>query len=93
MSFSDMRKYKLFNMAIIDFVITFIAVFLIHYYIWTHPIHMKNTTERTTLQYISSLLLLFITAVGLGVLLHYFLGIKSGLSGHLGFNDIPDINR
>ena len=94
MSFvSDLRKFKIFNMAIFDFVATFICVFIIHYYMWSNPIHMKDPTKRTYLQYFTSLTFLFITFIGFGVILHYLFNIQSGLSAYLGFNDEPNKNR
>jgi hypothetical protein len=82
----ELRKYRILNMAIFDYVATFIIVFLIHWYMWNNAI-ITNKNERTYTQYFASLLLLSITAVGLGVIAHYIFGIQSALSGYLGFND------
>ena len=88
----NLRKYKLFNMAIFDFIMTFIIIFILHLYMWFHPLDdMKN--QRNIWQYLISLLLFFVSAIGLGVIMHYFFGIKSALSGYLGFNLQPNKNR
>ena len=80
-------------MALFDFAATFIVVILIHYYMWSRPIYMKDPSKRTTIQYIISLIFLFITFIGIGVIVHYFAGVQSGLSAYLGFNDMPNITR
>ena len=88
----NLRKYKIFNMAIFDYVMTFIFIFILHLYMWLHPLDdIKN--KRNIWQYLISLLLFFISAIGLAVIIHYFFGIKSPLSGYLGFNLQPNKNR
>ena len=79
-------------MAIFDFVVTFIFVFILHFYMWQNS-NIQDKKKRTYIQYILSLLLLYVTFIGIGVMLHYIMGIKSGLSFYLGFNDKPDVNR
>lgn len=91
----NLRKYKIYNMALFDYFITFVFVFFIHLYMWRNPLYMDITTKnnRNLIQYISSFILLFISFIGIAVIFHYIFGIKSGLSAHLGFNNIPDKNR
>ena len=82
----DLRKYRIYNMAIFDFVATFVVIFFLHLYMWNYA-KVTNKNERTYLQYFGSLILLFIASIGLGVIVHYFVGIQSALSGYLGLND------
>lgn len=83
------RDYRLYNMAIIDHVMTIIGVYLIHLLMWKYPLNMKNPEKRTWSQYFISLLLIYVTFIGLGVISHRIFNIQSGLSAYLGFNDIP----
>jgi hypothetical protein len=50
---------------------------------------MKDKNKRSYVQYFSSLVLIFVMFLGLGVIFHRIFGIKSALSGYLGFNDMP----
>lgn len=84
---SDLRQYRIFNLAIFDLSFGFVFAFIIHLLLWIYPLDMKDKEKRTTLQYIASLLLIFIMVVGLGVITHRIFGIKTALSAHLGFND------
>lgn len=88
----NLRKYKIANMTIFDFVVTFIFVFFIHLYMWKNPLDIKKD-NRTYMQYFISLLLLFISFIGLAIIIHYIFGIKSALSAYLGFNSMPPANR
>ena len=90
---TELRKFKILNMAIFDFIATFVCVFIIHYYMWTHPIYMKDPTKRTYVQYFTSLIFLFVTFIGIGVIMHYIFNIQSGLSAYLGFNDMYNKNK
>lgn len=87
MIIENLRKYKVMKMALFDLVMTFIAVLIIHSLMWAYPLDMKEKNNRTWLQYISSLMLLFVSFIGLGVIFHRLFGIKSALSAYLGFND------
>jgi hypothetical protein len=51
---------------------------------------MKKPNERTWVQYIISLTLLYISFIGLGVIIHRIFRIESALSAYLGFNDKPN---
>ncbi len=85
----QLRKPKFLNMAIFDLVATFIGAFIVHILLWIYPLDMKEKEKRTSLQYVSSLILIFIMFLGLGVIFHRIFGIKSALSAYLGFNDMP----
>jgi uncharacterized membrane protein AbrB (regulator of aidB expression) len=50
-------------------------------------INEKMKLKRTYFQYFFSLIYLFIAALGLATILHYFFGIKSVFSRYLGFNE------
>ena len=85
--FKEIRKTRLFGLSAIDLFLTVIGTFILHFVLWTYPLDMKDKNERTYTQYFASFTLLFITFVGLGVILHRIFGIKSALSGYLGLND------
>lgn len=87
---SSLRKYRIYNMAIFDFTITIIIIFLIHLYMWKNP-HMsiENKNNRNYKQYLISLFLFIIGAIWLGTMGHYIFNVKSQLSYYLGFNDEP----
>ncbi len=89
----QLRKPKFLNMAIFDLVATFIGAFIgafiVHILLWIYPLDMKEKEKRTSLQYVASLILIFIMFLGLGVIFHRIFGIKSALSAYLGFNDMP----
>lgn len=88
-SVEQLRRPRIWNMAIFDYVMTFVAAFIVHIILWTYPLEMKNKERRTLSQYIASLLLIFIMFVGLGVIFHRIFRVKSVLSAYLGFNDMP----
>jgi small-conductance mechanosensitive channel len=88
-SISELRRPKIFNMALFDLIMTFIGAFITHLLLWLYPLNMKEKEKRTPLQYISSLILIFITFVGIGVIAHRIFNIQSALSVYLGFNDMP----
>jgi energy-converting hydrogenase Eha subunit A len=88
-SISELRAPKIFNMAIFDLVATFVVAFVVHLVLWMYPLQMKDKNKRTYLQYTASLAFIFVFFLGIGVIFHRILGIQSGLSGYLGFNDIP----
>ena len=59
----NLRKYKIANMAVFDFIATFIFVFFIHLYMWKNPINIEKD-NRTYIQYFMSLIFLFISFIG-----------------------------
>lgn len=92
MNLQDLRKYRFYNMAIFDLVATFFIAFIVHYILWSNPLEMKDKSKRTSLQYIVSLLLIFLMFISLGVIFHRIFRIQSAFSGYIGFNDIV-VNR
>ncbi len=83
MDITELRKYKFFNMAIFDLVGTFVIIWFIHLYMWMN-IPNENKKNRNYIQYFVSLLLLFITGLGIGLIFHYMFKINSALSRYLG---------
>lgn len=81
----NIRDYRIYGLSIIDYIFTFIGVFILHSYMWYYAKVNKN--NRTNIQYLISFIYIFITMLGLGTILHYFFGIKSVFSRYLGFND------
>jgi len=82
----NLRDYRILNLAVIDYIVTFVFVLILHSYMWFYA-DISNKTKRTYLQYIISLLYIFISILGLATILHFFFGIKSVFSKYLGFND------
>jgi hypothetical protein len=89
MNITELRRPKILNMALFDLTMTFIGAFITHLLLWSYPLNMKEKEKRTSLQYITSLILMFITFIGLGVIAHRIFNIQSALSAYLGFNDMP----
>lgn len=89
LTITDIRKPKILNMSIFDLIATFIVAFIVHLLLWIYPLNMKDKNKRSYVQYFSSLVLIFVMFLGLGVIFHRIFGIKSALSGYLGFNDMP----
>jgi energy-converting hydrogenase Eha subunit A len=92
-SIEQLRKPKIFNMALFDLTATFIGAFIIHLVLWMNPMEMKGKNKRTILQYLISLLVIFVMFLGIAVIFHRIFGIQSALSAYLGFNDMPFFNR
>jgi energy-converting hydrogenase Eha subunit A len=86
---TDVRKPKILNISIIDLIATLIVAFVVHLLLWIYPLNMKDKNKRSYLQYFSSLFLIFVMFLGLGVIFHRIFGIQSALSAYLGFNDMP----
>lgn len=89
-----LRDFRVAQMAVIDFVATFLVVFYIHNFMWVYPLGnyediMTYTKSRSGFQYTFSLVLLFITFVGIGTMAHYMFRINSKLCAYLGFNALP----
>ena len=70
-------------------IATVIVAFIVHLLLWIYPLNMKDKNKRSYVQYFSSLVLIFVMFLGLGVIFHRIFGIKSALTGYLGFNDMP----
>lgn len=88
----ELRRYRIFNLTLIDLVPTLIIGLVIHSYLWLYPLELnvEEQSKRTFVQYFLSLALIVITLLGLGLILHRSFGIKSGLSAHLGLNGLPN---
>ena len=82
----NLRDYRILGLAIIDYVVTFVFVLILHSYMWFYA-DISHNTKRTYTQYIISLIYIFISILGLATILHFFFGIKSVFSKYLGFND------
>jgi uncharacterized membrane protein len=88
MDINKLREPKFMDMAIFDLVGTFVVAFIIHIIMWKNYKGV-NAGARTITQYIISLLFIFVTFVGIGIIFHSIFGVSSALSFYLGFNDKP----
>jgi hypothetical protein len=88
----QLRTHRFLNMTLIDLVPTLIIGLVIHSYLWLYPLELtvEEQSKRTFIQYLSSLGLILITLLGLGIVIHRSFGIKSGLAAHLGLNGLPN---
>jgi len=88
----ELRRYRVLNLTLIDLVPTVIVALIIHSVLWVYPLELSSDaqSERTFIQYTVSLVIIVITSLGLGIIMHRISGIKSGLSAHLGLNGIPN---
>lgn len=82
----DLRKYRVFKLAIFDIVLTMTCVLVIHSLLWHYPLDIEDKEKRTWTQYFASLILITITFFGVGVLVHRVLGVRSAFSAYLGIN-------
>jgi len=82
----NLRSYRIFNLSIIDYVVTLFFVFILHSYMWYYA-DVADKSHRTYFQYFFSLFYIFIGILALATILHYFFNIKSRFSSYLGFND------
>jgi len=83
----ELRRPKIWNMALFDLVSTFIGAWIAHSLLWFYP--LEKVPNRSWLQYLASLLLIFMMFLALGVIFHRIFGIRSALSAYLGFNLMP----
>lgn len=88
----ELRRYRFLNLTLIDLVPTLIIGLIIHSYLWLYPLELnvEEQSKRTFIQYFASLIIILITLLGLGLILHRSFSIKSGLSAHLGLNGLPN---
>ena len=88
----ELRRHRFLNLTLIDLIPTLIIGLIIHSYLWLYPLELDNVEQsnRTFIQYVASLSIIIITSLGLGILSHRVVGIKSGLSAHLGLNGLPN---
>lgn len=82
----NLRSFRIYGLAVFDYIMTFIGAFILHYYMWSYA-NVKFKNNRTNFQYYFSLLYIFIGLLALGTILHYLFNIKSTFSKYLGFND------
>jgi hypothetical protein len=92
MDMEQLRRHRFLNLTLIDLVPTLIVGLIIHTYLWIYPLELDDNEQsnRTFIQYSASLAIISITLLGLGIIIHRMVGIKSGLSAHLGLNGIPN---
>ena len=88
----QLRRHRFLNLTLIDLVPTLIVALILHSYLWIYPLELDadEQSKRTFIQYSASLALISITSLGLGIIIHRSVGVKSGLSAHLGLNGLPD---
>ena len=92
MDMEQLRRHRFLNLTLIDLVPTLIVGLIIHTYLWIYPLELGDNEQsnRTFIQYSASFAIISITLLGLGIIIHRMVGIKSGLSAHLGLNGIPN---
>lgn len=89
-SVSDLRKIRVFNLAIADFAATLLLAFGISLALWKYPLGtIKNIEKRAYMQFASLTILMWITLVGFGLIIHRLVGVQSTLSAYLGINEMP----
>lgn len=88
----ELRRHRFLNLTLIDLIPTLIVALILHSYFWLYPLELdtEEQSKRTFIQYAASLAIISITSLGLGIIIHRFVGVKSGLSAHLGLNGIPN---
>lgn len=88
----QLRMHRILNLTLVDLIPTLIVALIIHSYLWLYPLELDNheQSNRSIIQYIVSLFIIIITSLGLGIIIHRMVGIKSGLSAHLGLNGLPN---
>lgn len=88
----QLRMHRFLNLTLIDLVPTLIVGLIIHSYMWLYPLELSSEeqSKRTFIQYSASLAIILITLLGLGIMIHRMVGVKSGLSAHIGLNGIPN---
>ena len=88
----ELRRHRFLNLTLIDLIPTLIVGLIIHSLLWIYPLELSDNEEsnRTFIQYSVSLAVILITLLGLGIMIHSMLGVKSGLSAYLGLNGQPN---
>lgn len=91
----ELRRHRFFNLTLIDLIPTLIVALIIHSYMWLYPLELSGdaSADRTFIQYAISLTIICVTSLGFGIIIHRIVGVKSGLSAHLGLNGIPNKNK
>lgn len=88
-SIDQLRKPKIYKMAIFDILGTFIIACIFQNLLWYYPLDIYKDNKRTYSQYFLLLVIIFIMLIGVGIILHRLFGIRSALSGYLGINIMP----
>jgi len=88
----ELRRHRFFNLTLIDLIPTLIVGLIIHTYLWIYPLELSDNEQsnRTFIQYSASFAIILITLLGFGIMIHRIVGVKSGLSAHLGLNGQPN---
>lgn len=81
-SIDTLRSYRIHKIAVFDVVATLLVAIIVHKYLWKHSLFIED--NRTYMQYMSSLLIVSITFIGIGIITHRFFNVKSNLSKILG---------
>ncbi len=84
---NEYRRFRILGMSVIDFVLTFIFVFIIHSIMWFYVVSARN---KTTSIYILSFLVVFIIMIFISIIMHMIFGVKTVLLAYLGLNTMPD---
>ena len=92
LTMEQLRRHRFLNLTLIDLIPTLIVALILHSYLWLYPLELdtQEQSKRTFIQYAASLAIISITFLGLGIIIHRSVGIKSGLSAHLGLNGLPN---
>jgi len=87
----ELRRHRFLNLTLIDLIPTLIVALIIHSLLWIYPLELDADEQykRGFVQYAASLAIISITSLGLGIIIHRLVGVKSGLSAHLGLNGLP----
>tara|TARA_B100002051_G_C16241078_1_gene394972 strand:- start:47 stop:295 length:249 start_codon:yes stop_codon:yes gene_type:complete len=81
MSINELRKYKIFGMAIFDLVVSMIGMIII--FILLKKWHFK---ELSTLNFIIAAIIL---TIPFGIIVHILFGVNTGLNYKLGLSYKP----
>jgi hypothetical protein len=86
---TEYRKLRIFGMSVIDFVLTFIFVFILHTISW---FYIVSARKQTISIYFLSFLILFIVMIVIGIVAHLAFGVKTVMLAYMGLNSMPDIS-
>lgn len=86
---TEYRKFRILGMSAIDFLLTFIFVFIIHSIIWFYVVSVNH---KTLWVYILSFFLLFIIMIFIGIIAHMIFGVRTVMLAYLGLDTMPNIS-
>lgn len=89
MNINELRSYKFLDMALFDFIATFIFTILFHYWMWKRHLEMKEPEKRPYYLYFISLLYIFLAFIFISTIIHWIFSTPTVLGYYLGFNDKP----